>query len=82
MTESFNDSLGNRSEYSALLIDLFKVFTTLLNDLSKTFNHCTHNLIIAKLYVYDVFDVFTPKTYAQLFNRAFEGPLKPIVYGE
>ena len=46
MTESFKNSLENGSEYSALLIDL-----------SKTFNRCTHNLILAKLYVYDGFDV-------------------------
>ena len=38
MTDSFENSLENGSEYSVLLIDLSKAFTALLTDLPKTFN--------------------------------------------
>ena len=70
MADSFKNSLENGSEYPALLIDL-----------SKSFNRCTHNLILAKLYVYDGFDVLhlrLTRSYLQSFQRV----INAIVYGE
>ena len=70
MADSFKNSLENGSEYPALLIDL-----------SKSFNRCTHNLILAKLYVYDGFDVLHLRLTRSCL-QSFQRVINAIVYGE